>query len=998
MIKLIQLNLNHCESAQDLLMQIVREENIDVAIIAEPYKNLDHPGWLTDESGTAVLWSCTGRPFEAVTGFSQDGYVGATLGGINFYSCYAPPSWTQESFEAMLDRLITQAKTHHSVAIAGDFNAWALEWGSKRTNKRGKSLLESFAALDLVLLNQGNQPTYSKGEASSIIDLTFVTSNLSYRIAEWEVSEKHVLSDHYAIKWSIAQKRRATGKQLTATKWKVSRFDKETFIVAFLDKIVNEEGKHAEEIAGDVISKTVDACDAAMPRRKYRKHSKSSVFWWNDDIAILRTECIRSRRKAKRARNTSCYDELQAKYKNARAKLSKTIKESKKLKWKELVEEVDKDPWGRPYMVIMSRLNNWRQPTCTKLMKTIVNTLFPRQEALTYTLNENNIEEFPRITPEELANACKKLHTKKAPGVDGIPNIALKLAIETSPDMFLSLYNKCLSEGCFPARWKVQRLVLLPKGNKPPEQPSSYRPLCILDSAGKILERIIHDRIENTIDSSLQCNQFGFRKARSTLDAISRVVNIARKATAGKRWVRGSKKYCLVVALDVRNAFNCARWDNICSALDSLGVPAYLMRMVKSYLENRRLKYETDEGMQEYVITGGVPQGSVLGPLLWNAMYDCLLRLNLPIGAELTAFADDVMISIVAKYLEEAHRIFQETFTAIQGWMKKAGLTLAEHKTEAMLITSRKTVEIMTLTIGAHTFTTQPTIKYLGVILDAKLSFKSHVEYAAKKASGAANLLSRLMPNVGGPRQSRRKLLAAVVTSVLLYAAPIWAEAMQLYKYRRKLGAPYRLIALRVACAFRTVSDKAICVIASLPPIHILVRERERTVRTAEKSRSQQHLENRDRSLAEWQEEWDVTTKGRWTHRLIAQISGWVNRKHGELNYYLTQMLSGHGCYRAYLHRFGHENSPYCTEGCNVLEDAEHVFFQCPSFTNERNELQKTLGKDISPESLVNDMLTSEKNWDAVSKFATQILKTLRQREQERRRQERAAIILSGIA
>jgi len=119
--------------------------------------------------------------------------------------------------------------------------------------------------------------------------------------------------------------------------------------------------------------------------------------------------------------------------------------------------------------------------------------------------------------------------------MDGIPNIALKAAIKAAPELFLETYNTCLKEGSFPRIWKRQRLVLLPKGKKPPDEPSSYRPLCMLDTAGKILERIVHQRIEAAVEPLLASNQYGFRKGRSTLDAINLVVNTAKNAIAGTR-------------------------------------------------------------------------------------------------------------------------------------------------------------------------------------------------------------------------------------------------------------------------------------------------------------------------------------------------------------------------------------------------------------------------------------------------------------------------------
>ncbi|GBP20510.1 Retrovirus-related Pol polyprotein from type-1 retrotransposable element R1 [Eumeta japonica] len=272
-------------------------------------------------------------------------------------------------------------------------------------------------------------------------------------------------------------------------------------------------------------------------------------------------------------------------------------------------------------------------PTCPRLLLKIVTALFPRQREFIYTSQQLNPEDIPLVSKEEL--------------------------MEASLELFLDVYNTCLKEGTFPREWKQQRLVLLPKGKKPPEEPSSYRPLCMLDTAGKIFERLIHQRIEAIVDLLLTDNQYGFRKGRSTLDAINLVVNIAKDAIAGTRWKGG-----------------------------------YLRRIVASYFTGRVLKYDTKNGPKEYNITGGVPQGSVLGPLLWNIMYDGLLRLNIPRCLKLVAYADDVAVVIVAKHLDETRRLFDITFEQVNRWMDTVNLQLAERKTEAVLITSRKVVKL----------------------------------------------------------------------------------------------------------------------------------------------------------------------------------------------------------------------------------------------------------------------------------------------------------------
>lgn len=154
-------------------------------------------------------------------------------------------------------------------------------------------------------------------------------------------------------------------------------------------------------------------------------------------------------------------------------------------------------------------------------------------------------------------------------------------------------------------------------------------------------------------------------------------------------------------------------------------------------------------------------------------------------------------------------------------------------------------------------------------------------------------------------------------------------------------------------------------------------------IENAERSRAE--AEERRKSLQDWQQLWDASPKGRWTHRLIPEVSRWVNRNHGEVNYHLTQLLSGHGCFRTYLYKYNYEISPECP-ACNngAIEDAEHVFFACPRFAKYRRALENDLAMGISPENLVRVMLTSEAAWHATCNFATKVLKELRAEEQKR--------------
>ena len=254
----------------------------------------------------------------------------------------------------------------------------------------------------------------------------------------------------------------------------------------------------------------------------------------------------------------------------------------------------------------------------------------------------------------ELKRAAKRLVPGKAPGSDGIPNEVLRTTIREKPQLILDLLNTCLERGHFPKQWKRQKLVLIPKSkNKDPKAPSSWRPLCMLDSTGKLYERMILNRVQLELDNpenkGLSEMQYGFRAGRSTFNAVQEVQKIVNKAFSMKPKLGG---FCAVVTLDVKNAFNTANWEHIYQA-PNRRLPLYLMRVTSSYLEDRTLMVETDDGTKDIEITAGVAQESVGGPTIWNIHYDALLRLILPKDVVLVGYAGDVAMVAVVATIEE---------------------------------------------------------------------------------------------------------------------------------------------------------------------------------------------------------------------------------------------------------------------------------------------------------------------------------------------------------
>ncbi len=265
----------------------------------------------------------------------------------------------------------------------------------------------------------------------------------------------------------------------------------------------------------------------------------------------------------------------------------------------------------------------------------------------------------------------------------------------------------------------------------------------------------------------------------------------------------------------------------------------------------------------------------------------------------------------------------------IKRWMNEHSLSLAEAKTQIVVFTRKRIQTSVTLRVGETDIQTASSVKYLGVILDTKLSYWPHIQRAADKAAEATKALSRLMANTNGPKCSKRRLLMSVMTSILLYGAEIWAKALEIEKYRKRMAAVQRRGALRVSCAYRTVSEAAVLVIVGTPPIDLLAQERQDIWRNQiVNDRGEAKKVARQVLLEKWQQRWEDGNYGKWTKRLIPRLDTWLNREHGEVTYYLTQLLRGHGCFRKYLHRMQKVSSPKCLY-CNNDDDAQHTFFMC---------------------------------------------------------------------
>lgn len=230
--------------------------------------------------------------------------------------------------------------------------------------------------------------------------------------------------------------------------------------------------------------------------------------------------------------------------------------------------------------------------------------------------------------------------------------------------------------------------------------------------------------------------------------------------------------YVALVTFDVKNAFNTASWDLIAEKVRRGVGDAKVYDLIMDYLHQRRL--EVARGRIR-VQSMGVPQGSVLGPVLWNIFNNEVLEIGLPEVCTVVAYADDLALVGEARRVEQLRAQVEEAIVIISRWMRDNRLTVAPEKTEAAIFhRGHRRVVGVNFRHGDRVIETRRAIKYLGIWLDDNLIFGEHLRRAREKAERSQMALARLMPNVGGPGHAKRMVLAGVVQSVMLYGAPIW--------------------------------------------------------------------------------------------------------------------------------------------------------------------------------------------------------------------------------
>jgi len=216
----------------------------------------------------------------------------------------------------------------------------------------------------------------------------------------------------------------------------------------------------------------------------------------------------------------------------------------------------------------------------------------------------------------------------------------------------------------------------------------------------------------------------------------------------------------IAASLDIQNTFNSLPWESIRKALEKKGFPLYIRGIVNSYLSGRSINYTNEKGeIRSYPMQAGVPQGSVLGPILWNITYDEVLAGSCVKECRVIGYADDTLVLAEAEQVNVAVARANVQTGLVLNRIGRLGLTIAAQKTEVVCFAERQRIErIPTLDVEGTIVEAKRKMKYLGVMLDDKLSFGTHLEYIEDKVSKVTSA-APTHPEPEGPGRGEKEIL-----------------------------------------------------------------------------------------------------------------------------------------------------------------------------------------------------------------------------------------------
>ena len=671
--------------------------------------------------------------------------------------------------------------------ITGDFNAHDPLWDDNYSDELGAKIADWADSKKMVILNDGT-PTllHSNRGILASPDVSLCSADLKSKI-EWEVGPD-MGSDHLPMLLSYKDGKTPAAGGKPKPCWR--KADWASFS-AFVDSNIVEKKKGTAQIAQKMLTKAIVQGQEKFVPVSRRKKPKP---WWNQKMQDLTKKRGRLRRKAHRSQhNKKLYNEVNRESKKAAGEL---VKES----FSKMVKELDLRGGTKEGWRLLRSMQGKQQPVSREVIvykgKKLVTddkkaTAFAKMYAEVSRLGQvkkdrdlkrkirQKLKEDQVVSRycgpflmEELEAVLKGLKCGRAPGPDGIYNEVIKNLGTEAKKLLLWCVNRTWSKGEYPNEWRKAIIVPLLKAGKVANDPNSYRPVSLTSNLSKVTERMVKNRMEAWLEDHAKINntQAGFRSFHSTSTQLGRVTNYVFDGVQEKL-----PQSSAMVLYDFSRAYDRVWRNKLLVKMIKLGMPTRMVRWTKAFLEARIAKVRYNEGSSCYrKFTQGLPQGSVVSPLLFNIFINDLLD-SMPQDSLTSAFADDIATVSQGRTVEECEDKAQAAAKVVEAWAVKNRMKIAVDKCECMLFTSNSTLSKATLKlkINGSTIKMSKYPKFLGITFDRQLSFHEHAKEVKKRCGPKLRLL-KLLKKAGMDEIDARRVYIGLIRSAIEYGAEVW--------------------------------------------------------------------------------------------------------------------------------------------------------------------------------------------------------------------------------
>ena len=703
---------------------------------------------------------------------------------ISVLSVYRPPNSRKQDFINHIDHMLNGCLKNKNLIIAGDFNIDLLQLNS---NHDSSELFNTMIGNKLFpCINRATRPNPDMLQNSSLIDQ--IWTNLKFPVSSGILLAD--ISDHLPIFSSFSVN--PTEIVYKTIKFRPNKETNDTNFVTEINKInfnfIYEDSLHLNDKYVSFTQSLMATYEKSHPIKNKKVSTKRlDNPWLTKELLSLIDRKHRLFSSVKKGIIPALI------YTNYRNKLDSIIKKEKAKYFSKKFSECEGD--SKKHWNLIKNTINKKTPESNNITKLIVDEeihtqpkdianelnkhfadvgknladkIAPSPFPFSHYMGEqlNSVFSFTPIESTDVISVIKGLKNKNC-NTDCIPNRLYKLIDKVIAPHLASLFNQSLNEGIYPESLKIAKVTPIYKAGDP-SIASNYRPISILPTTGKIFEKIVFDQLSNylRINNILSQTQFGFKIGNTTNDAISTFLELIYKNL-------NDKKSSIATYLDFSKAFDTVDHTILTAKLSHYGIRDLALNWFKSYIEHRGhfLKIEDFTSCvkeTEY----GVPQGSILGPILFILYINDFSKCH---EADSFLYADDATVVTSDKNIESLREKTNTVLQNIYFWLNANKLSLNVAKSVFMMITNKQNQQTPILKINNVPLTNVKETKVLGVIIDNKLTFKSHIEHVTRKISKITYLIYRLKSYV--PLTVIKTLYYSLAYPHLIYNIITWGSA-----------------------------------------------------------------------------------------------------------------------------------------------------------------------------------------------------------------------------